>query len=198
MNNVRSDQCFDSLLYNTFGSPFTTSKLTTAIFKLSTSAVSDPDPIAYLLTHLLLLLNNIFSPSSTGPGLRTPFPPARNPPQLSPYTNLENLPNLRPPIVQSLLFPVSGVATREVSPPLCGKCDVIFSYIYTNTTKLVFHLSYLVRLDRFKMLLIDELLLKNNQFGRNMHKMRYFYWKIVKIAQLWGFAPRPLASDGCP
>jgi len=29
-----------------------------------------------------------------------------------------------------------------------GKCDVIFSYIYTNTTtKLVLHLPYLVRLD---------------------------------------------------
>jgi len=30
---------------------------------------------------------------------------------------------------------------------LCGKCDAIFSYIYTNTTNLVFHLSYLVCLD---------------------------------------------------
>jgi len=33
------------------------------------------------------------------------------------------------------------------------------------------------------MLLIDELLLLNNYFGRNMRKMRYFYWKIAKIAQ---------------
>jgi len=31
---------------------------------------------------------------------------------------------------------------------LGGKCDVIFSYIYTNTTKLVILLSYLVRLGR--------------------------------------------------
>jgi len=31
--------------------------------------------------------------------------------------------------------------------PLCSKCDVIFSYIYTNTTKLGLHLFYLVRLD---------------------------------------------------
>jgi len=28
-----------------------------------------------------------------------------------------------------------------------GKYDVIFSYIYTNGTKLVLHLSYLIRLD---------------------------------------------------
>jgi len=41
--------------------------------------------------------------------------------------------------------------------PLCGKRNVIFSYIYTNTTKLLLHLSYLVRLDCFLMLLIDEL-----------------------------------------
>jgi len=34
-----------------------------------------------------------------------------------------------------------------VDSPLCGKCDVTLSYIYTNTTKLGLHLSYLVRLD---------------------------------------------------
>jgi len=33
------------------------------------------------------------------------------------------------------------------------------------------------------MLLIDELLLQNNYFGRNMHKMHYFNWKIAKIPQ---------------
>jgi len=42
----------------------------------------------------------------------------------------------------------SGVATEGgmelLTSPLCRKCDVIFSYIYTNTTKLVI---YLVRLD---------------------------------------------------
>jgi len=34
----------------------------------------------------------------------------------------------------------------EVRTPslLCGKCDVIFSYIYMNTSKLVLHLSHLV------------------------------------------------------
>jgi len=38
--------------------------------------------------------------------------------------------------------------------------DVIFSCIYTNTTKLVLRLSYLVRLDyTFPILLINELLL---------------------------------------
>jgi len=31
------------------------------------------------------------------------------------------------------------------------------------------------------MLLIDALLLLNTCFGRNMHKMRYFSWKIAKI-----------------
>jgi len=36
-----------------------------------------------------------------------------------------------------------------VRTPLCGKCDVIFSYIYMNTTKLVLHLFHLVRLDCF-------------------------------------------------
>jgi len=40
----------------------------------------------------------------------------------------------------------SGEATG-VRTTLCYKCDVIFSYIYTNTTKCVIHLSYLVRLD---------------------------------------------------
>jgi len=30
-----------------------------------------------------------------------------------------------------------------------GKCNVIFSYIYMNTAKLVLRLSYLVRLDCF-------------------------------------------------
>jgi len=40
---------------------------------------------------------------------------------------------------------VGGVGVR--TNPLCGKCDVTYSYSYTNTTKLVLHLSYLVRLD---------------------------------------------------
>jgi len=39
----------------------------------------------------------------------------------------------------------SGGAIRS-SPPLCSNCD-IFSYMYTNTTKLVLHLSCFVRLD---------------------------------------------------
>jgi len=39
----------------------------------------------------------------------------------------------------------SGVATGGLEPSLCGKCDVIFSYIYTNTTKRKTS-SYLVRL----------------------------------------------------
>jgi len=39
----------------------------------------------------------------------------------------------------------------DVGP--CGKCDdVVFRYIYTNTTKIVLRLSFLVRLDRFRML----------------------------------------------
>jgi len=44
---------------------------------------------------------------------------------------------------------ISGVAPGGggLHHPLCGKWDVIFSYIYTNTTNLVFYLSYLVRLD---------------------------------------------------
>jgi len=33
--------------------------------------------------------------------------------------------------------------------PLYGKCDDTFSYIFTNSTKLVLHLSYLIRLDCF-------------------------------------------------
>jgi len=53
MNNLRSDQCSDSTLYSTFGSPFTIKELTTAISKLSISTASGPDLIAYLLlTHL--------------------------------------------------------------------------------------------------------------------------------------------------
>jgi len=53
MNDLRSDQCSDSFLYNTFCSLFTTKELATAISKLSTSTASGPDFIAYpLLTHL--------------------------------------------------------------------------------------------------------------------------------------------------
>jgi len=53
------------------------------------------------------------------------------------------------PQILALLLPSSGVATGGlgVRTPLCDKNDVKFSYIYTNTTKLVLHLSYLVRLD---------------------------------------------------
>jgi len=47
----------------------------------------------------------------------------------------------------------SGTGSHEgrgLEPlPFCGKYDVIFSYIYSNATKLVLHLSYLVRLDYF-------------------------------------------------
>jgi len=87
--------------------------------------------------------------------------------------------------IELVLF--SGVATEGfwgggLEPPSCGKCDVIFSYIYTNTTKLVFHLSYLVRLDWFSMRLIAELLLQI--LTEICIKMRYFYWKIAKIAPL--------------
>jgi len=54
MNDLRSDQCSDSYLHNTFYFPFITKELTTAISKLSTSTASGPDFIAYpLLTHLL-------------------------------------------------------------------------------------------------------------------------------------------------
>jgi len=88
MNDLRSDQCSNSSLHNTFCSPFTTKELTTAISKLSTSTASGPDLIAYLLLiHLLLQLSNIFSPSSTGPGFHTPFLHAGNLPPLFPYTN---------------------------------------------------------------------------------------------------------------
>jgi len=48
-------------------------------------------------------------------------------------------------------------------------------YIYTNTTKLVLHLSYLVRIDCFSNNFIDELLFKNNYFGRKLQKMCNFY-----------------------
>jgi len=53
MNNLRSDQCSDSSLHNTFCSPFSTKKLTTAISKLSTSTTSGTDLIAYLLLTYL-------------------------------------------------------------------------------------------------------------------------------------------------
>jgi len=48
---------------------------------------------------------------------------------------------------------------KGVRTHLCGECDVIFSYIYTNTTKLVLYLSHFVRLDCFSNTIIDELLL---------------------------------------
>jgi len=40
-------------------------------------------------------------------------------------------------------------ARGEIELLLCDKCDVIISYIYMNTTRLVFPLSYVVRLDCF-------------------------------------------------
>jgi len=43
---------------------------------------------------------------------------------------------------------LSGVATGRRTP-ICGKCEIIFSYIYTNTTKLVLNVSFLARLDCF-------------------------------------------------
>jgi len=53
MNDLRSDQCSDPFLHNTFCYPFTTKELTTAISKLSTSTASGLDFIAYpLLTYL--------------------------------------------------------------------------------------------------------------------------------------------------
>jgi len=52
----------------------------------------------------------------------------------------------------------SGVATGGgdlgLEPP-CDNCDVFFSYIHPNTTKLVFHLSYLV--STFRLLLIRDI-----------------------------------------
>jgi len=71
--------------------------------------------------------------------------------------------------------------------PFCGKCDVIFSYIYTNTTKLVFHISYLVRLDCFY-----ELLLQIAILAQICIKMRSYYRKIAKNLPAL-FAPRPPA-----
>jgi len=50
-----------------------------------------------------LRLSRIFFPSSAGPGLLAPFPPAGDLPSWSSYTNLVNLPTLRPPFVQSFL-----------------------------------------------------------------------------------------------
>jgi len=107
MNNLCSVQCSDlSDTPQHFLLPFTTKELTTAISKLSTSTASGPDLIVYpLLTHFLLQLSNI-SPSSTGPGLSTPFPFTGNLQPLSPYTNPVNLPTLQPHIVQFLPPPV--------------------------------------------------------------------------------------------
>jgi len=101
MNNVRWDQCSDSLLHSTFCSPFTTNKELT-ISMLLTSTASSSNLIAFpFQTHLPLQLSNIVSPSSTGPGLLTPFPPTGILPQLSLYTNL---PTLQPPFVQILFL----------------------------------------------------------------------------------------------
>jgi len=94
MNILHSDQCSHSSLHSTFCATFTTKELTIAVFRLLTSTASGPDLISLsksekitllsqineqtanypLLTHLLLQRSNIFSPSSTGPGLLTPFP----------------------------------------------------------------------------------------------------------------------------
>jgi len=94
-----------------------------------------------------------------------------------------------------------------VRTPLCGKCDVIFSYSYTNSTKLVFYLSCLVRLAAFQMLSMMSHCFKIPILSEICIKMRYFYWKIAKLAQHWGlrpltplppaaggFAPRPPAN----
>jgi len=41
--------------------------------------------------------------------------------------------------------------------------------------------------------LLNELLLQNNYFGRNTHKMHYFYWKIVPLQR--EFLATPLNSS---
>jgi len=74
------------------------------------------------------------------------------------------------------LLTISGVVNGwGLEPPLCGKCDVIFSFIYTNTIKLVLHLSYLVRLDCFSNFLFDNFYFKVTTLAEICIKMHYFY-----------------------
>jgi len=103
-----------------------------------------------------------------------------------------------------------GIATkgRGLEPPLCDKCDVIFSSIYTNTTKLILQLSYWERLDgslnafdwwviALKLLFWPKLL-QNNYLAKICIKMCYFIKKLQKSLNAGGSAPQtePLASGG--
>jgi len=74
-----------------------------------------------------------------------------------------------------------------------GKCDVIFRYIYTNTTKLILYLSYLVRLDCFSNVFIWWVIASNSYFGRNMYINGLFLLKNCKkkSPKAGGFDPRP-------
>jgi len=88
-----------------------------------------------------------------------------------------------------------------LEPLLCDKCHITFSYIHTNTTKLVLYFSHLIPLDCFTNALIDKLLLKKAILAEICRKMLYFYEKITKIDQRWELRPRtaprsPMASGG--
>jgi len=77
-------------------------------------------------------------------------------------------------------------------PPPC-KCDVIFSYICMNFTKLVFHLSYLVPTSRllFTCFLLMNYCFKTAILVETCKTMRYFYWKKQKLPSAEGFALSP-------
>jgi len=59
--------------------------------------------------------------------------------------------------------------------PCCDKCDVISSYIFAKTTKLILLLSYLVRLDCFSNAFNWWDIALNSYFGRNTK----YAWKCI-------------------
>jgi len=63
---------------------------------------------------------------------------------------------------------------QRVGTPFCGKCDVIFSYIYANTTKLVLHLSYLIRSDTSDCFLLMKYCFKITILAEICTKMHCF------------------------
>jgi len=84
---------------------------------------------------------------------------------------------------------------REVRTSLCGKCDVLFCYIYTNTVKLVLYFSYFVCLSCYSNALMSYCF-KIAILAEICIKCVIFIEKLQKSRSTWDFAPRPPMDTG--
>jgi len=78
--------------------------------------------------------------------------------------------------------------------PLCGKYDVTFMRILQKLYFIILFSTFRLILNAF---IIDELLLQNNYFNRNMHKNALFLLKNCKNrSAIRDLLPRSLAAGG--